>query len=219
MLDTRHREGRPDAPARLRMRVVLTGLLLLVLASTAAAGPPTTDGPWGQSALHLKVLLSALTYERTLQRSAGDVLRIGVLFDPGNADSLLDSGAVITALEHQAGEMTFRDRALIVSGIPLTDSVRLRKAVQKGVDVIYLVEGIDSKDLARVLAITRDLKIISITGVETYVRQGVSLGAVVREGHPHVIIHYDAAKAEGAEFSSQLLQLSEIVGRAGGNDD
>ncbi len=198
----------------------LLAVALLALASAATgAGPPHTDRPWTRSELHIKVLMSALTYERSLQHSDADALHIGVLFDPGNGDSLITSTGVLSALERQTREMTFRGRPVIVSGIPLVDSPRMRKAIEAGIHVLYLTDGISETKLARVLVLTRELKIISVTGVEAYVRRGVTLGAVVKEGRPHVLIHYGAAQAEGAEFSSQLLQLAEIIGRPENHDD
>ncbi len=198
---------------------VITIALLVRLAAPAAAEPPLSDGPWTRSELHIKVLMSALTYERSLQHADAEVLRIGVLFDPANADSLVASTAVITALEHQAKEMTFRDRPIIISGLPLSDTPRMRQAMQSRLDVIYLVDGLSRSKLRRVTTLTRELKVISITGVEAYVQRGATLAAVVRKGRPHILIHLGAAKAEGAEFSSQLLQLAEIVGRPEDGDD
>ncbi len=209
------------APRRGRNIVIVTIALLLLIIDphAAAAEPPLSDGPWTRSELHVKVLMSAPTSARPLQHTDADALRIGVLFDPSNADSLVASTAVITALEHQAKEMTFRDRPIIVSGLPLSDTPRMRKAMQTRLHVLYLVNGLSRTKLRRVTRLTRELKIISITGIEAYVQRGATLAAVVRKGRPHILIHLGAAKAEGAEFSSQLLQLAEIVGRPEDGDE
>lgn len=211
----------PARRARARRCGRLAAILLAIVAAAAIAAPPLpqADGPWTRSELHVKVLMSALTYERSLQHSDADILHIGVLFDPNNGDSLVASTGVISALERQAREMTFRGRPVIVSGIPLVDGSRMRKTIGAGIHVLYFSDGISGTKLAPIIKLTRELKIISMTGVEAHVRLGVTLGAVVREGRPHVLIHYGAAQAEGAEFSSQLLQLAEIIGRPEERDD
>ena len=77
----------------------LLAVALLALAGAATgAGPPHTDKPWTRSELHIKVLMSALTYERSLQHSDADVLHIGVLFDRGNGDSIVTATGVLSAL-------------------------------------------------------------------------------------------------------------------------
>lgn len=202
------------------LRTIWPLLVVALLLSTPSWADPGQSGTeWPRSELHLKILMTALTYESNLQSAEASQLRIGVLFDPGKAASLMAFTEVMIALERQAGRMTFRNRTVVITGIPLPKGDRLRDALDTGVDVLYLVEGISVKDIDRVITLTRKLNVITITGVESYVRRGVALGAVLRDDRPGVLIHYSGAKASGADFSTQLLQLAEIIGKNGGKED
>jgi len=194
-------------------------LIALHLSAPSLSDPLQSSAEWPRSELHLKILMTALTYENNLKDAEANQLRIGVMFDPGNAASLIASTEVIIAAERQAGRMTFYNRTVVVTGIPLPKGDRLRDALDTAVDVLYLVEGISMKDIDRVVALTRVLDIITITGVESYVRRGAVLGAVLRGDSSGVLIHYPGDRASGADFSSQLLQLSEIIGRDEDKED
>ena len=62
-----------------------------------------------------------------------------------------------------------------------------------------------------IIDISRREKIITLTGVPEYVNMGLAVGIDIRENRPQIVINMSAAKAEGADFSSQLLKLSKIV--------
>lgn len=66
-------------------------------------------------------------------------------------------------------------------------------------------------DIAEILAATRELKILSLTGVESYVEKGVSVGIGQKSDKPLILINLNACKSEGVNFSSQLLKLSKII--------
>lgn len=52
---------------------------------------------------------------------------------------------------------------------------------------------------------------MTFTGVPKYVEQGIAVGIGIQDRKPKIHINLSASKAEGAEFSSQLLKLAEIV--------
>ena len=66
-------------------------------------------------------------------------------------------------------------------------------------------------DIDDILDATRELKILTLTGVESYVEKGVSVGIGQRSDKPIILINLNACKSEGVNFSSQLLKLSTIV--------
>ena len=45
-----------------------------------------------------------------------------------------------------------------------------------------------------------------------YVEEGIAVGIGLRNMRPLILINLEAARAEGAAFSSQLLSLARIVG-------
>jgi len=195
-------------------RVVALSLLVTLLQPPAALAQDTdpTDVPWNRSTLHLKILLTALTYEHNLQQAEADELRIGVLFDSAAPATLALASEVIVALERQAGKMTFRRRMVVVTAVPASDNEHTGRALIEKLDVLYMVDGLPRRSVDRAIALTRVMDVITITGVEGHVRRGVVLGAVLRGKSPVMMVNYAGAVASGADFSTQLLQLADVVG-------
>ncbi len=190
---------------------LLVVLLILTLPRSAASLPPPQ--PWTESALHLKILMRALTYEHSLAQRTKRFFRVGVLYDPDDERSRHAATTVILLLKEQARRLTFLQRQLVVVSVPLQENGRLEGALQLDLSALYLSTNIDDTDIKRVVEITRRLKIISMTGVRPYIDLGVTLAVVLRHERPQIIINFPASQAEGARFSSQLLQLAEVIGK------
>jgi hypothetical protein len=62
-----------------------------------------------------------------------------------------------------------------------------------------------------IVAISRARKITTITGVPEFVKKGIALGLTLRAERPLVLVHLPAARAEGADFNSQLLKLARVL--------
>ncbi|MDP9194101.1 MAG: YfiR family protein [Acidobacteriota bacterium] len=77
-------------------------------------------------------------------------------------------------------------------------------------DVFYVtpMRGADIQQIAR---IARARRIRTMAGLTEYVAIGLSVGIGVRNDRPRIMINLDAAKAEGAAYQAQLLQMAEIV--------
>ncbi len=191
--------------------------LILALALGITATPSTGRGQpdeWTSSRLHIEVLLSALSYDRALRQLEGDTIQIGVLYSPDNEESVLASNTVIATLNELAHEMTFLGKTIVILGIPLSETESgLGQSIGEGLAALYMAPGLSDRSVDRVTLITRQQGVVTMTGVERYVELGVSLGVTVRQDRPKILINYPASKAEGARFSSQLLQLADVLGR------
>jgi hypothetical protein len=77
--------------------------------------------------------------------------------------------------------------------------------------VVY-VTPLRSVNVADIAQVARSRGLRSVTGVPEYVDAGIAVGVGARKDHPLIIINLRAARAEGSDFSSQLLNLARIVG-------
>jgi hypothetical protein len=213
---TQHRPGH----GRLSTRWCLTLCCVLLCAWTTGGGQLEAKAPdagqdWLKNELHLNILIRALAYDRKLDRNAdASTIRIGVLFDP-LVDASHDAGAYVTGLlEERARTRTLKNRKIIIVGIPLAgDDERPERALPTGVSAIYLTPHLKREAIERLLKVTRELDIMTFTGVEDYVRDGVALGVTLRGSSPKLLINLRGARAEGSEFSSKILKLAEILDR------
>lgn len=77
--------------------------------------------------------------------------------------------------------------------------------------VVY-VTPLRSVDVAEIARISRSRGLRTVTGVPEYVEEGIAVGIGERKARPLIIINLRGARAEGSDFSSQLLNLARIVG-------
>ena len=69
----------------------------------------------------------------------------------------------------------------------------------------------DAFETEKITGVSRAKKVITLTSVPDYVESGLAVGIGVKGGKPRIIINLPAAKAEGANFSSQLLRLAKVI--------
>jgi hypothetical protein len=76
--------------------------------------------------------------------------------------------------------------------------------------VAYVCE-LRALDPTSIMHVTRELGILSVTGVPHYVEEGLSVGADLRGNRAQLVINLTAARAEGADLPAQVLKLARIV--------
>jgi hypothetical protein len=78
------------------------------------------------------------------------------------------------------------------------------------INIIYVLtlKGVNVEDITRV---TKKEKILTYAAMPQYVQKGIAVGIDTKGGKPLIVINLKSAKQEGAEFTSQLLKLSEII--------
>ena len=184
----------------------------------ALAVPPTRadeqEPSWTSLSLHFTVLMRALTYDHTLRDRGSERLRLGILYDPRQARSAAAADALFKLVGATPSRVTFLKRTIELVRVPVSpDEERLVEALRGGLDVLYVTTGLARAAVLSATEMTRRFKVVSVTGEESFVYLGISLGVYIQEGKAHILIHHRASLEEGASFSSQLLQLAEVVGR------
>lgn len=78
-------------------------------------------------------------------------------------------------------------------------------------DIVY-VAPLRAVDVAEIATISRRRGMRTMTGVPDYAEAGLAVAIGARKNRPLIIINLAGARAEGSDFSSQLLNLARIVG-------
>ncbi len=104
-----------------------------------------------------------------------------------------------------------------IDGIPLRfvsidiEETDLAEAITRdNVDILYITP-LRAMEIEKITNLSRAQKITTLTGVPDYVESGLAVGVGVKGEKPLIIINLKAAKAEGADFSSQLLKLAKVI--------
>jgi hypothetical protein len=158
-----------------------------------------------------ELLLTILPYDRNLGQKAGSELAIGIVYDPGDRDSVKATTDLGSVLFKYKGK-TVKQLPFKYYTIEYTNAAALESFVkQKGISVLYIAPG-NARNLTDILKLSQDLHLTTLTGVPDYVRRGAAVGLAVAQDQTKILINLRSTKAEGSDFEARLLNLATIVG-------
>jgi hypothetical protein len=189
----------------LRAGSVCLALLLLWRGPAVAA-----DGMAAPTDVQVPLLLKALAYDRNVEEKArGDIL-VGLLYRPDDVESEAAARSVAKLI---AGYPTQKisDLPVYYRLIPYEDEAGLANIVrEEWVDVVYIAPGLRAS-LSEILRVTAEGKVLSMTGVTSYVLDGVTMGIEKPGNRAEMIINLASAQNEGSRFSGQFLSLCNVI--------
>jgi hypothetical protein len=189
----------------LRSRLVVLGLVACFCRSAVAQ---EMDVPVD---VQVPLLYKILSFDRNLgERAAGDDIVIAIIYQEAYRASVNVRNEVKKAAL-RIGETKILGHLVNWVWLELAEVPDLESAFLKyGVDVLY-VTPLRGVGLDRITAATRGKRVTSFTGVPEFVNRGLAVGIALQKERPLIVINLAAARAEGAEFGSQLLNLARVV--------
>lgn len=159
--------------------------------------------------IQIPLFKKILTFDRNLKTNVGKEINIGVLYQKGFKLS--------SDVKNEFMNQTTPTQDTIV-GLPVnivaieySDEVNLKINLSKyDIDILYITP-MRAVDLKMISQLCQSDKILSITGVPQYVEDGISVGLDIKAEKPQIIINLQSSKAEGADFSSKLLNLAKVI--------
>jgi hypothetical protein len=142
-------------------------------AALAAQGRSDSDVitlPFGhQIAFLLKALAHGYDLDHIQEYKTG--FRLGIVFNPNDrlsAEAQADVSTVMPSMSY--------DRPVSGFPIPFANADQLREAIRSNrINVVYICPGND-RNVSLIVQIARELNVLTSTGIEKYVRDGVGLG-------------------------------------------
>ena len=189
-------------------------LALLLWGQAGPSGAQEMEVPVG---LQVSLLTRILSFDRQLRdRVQGEVV-ICVAYQPLFPPSLQAMEDVLASGEYlnaQVGDLPVRFVSLELDGTNgLGEALR-----ESGANHLYLTP-MRSVNVGTIVETATNVGVLTLTGVPEHMESGVAVGLSSRDGRPRVMINRGTARDAGARFSSELLQLSEIVRRPYGTPD
>ncbi|WP_224373008.1 YfiR family protein [Hyalangium versicolor] len=191
----------------MRLPLPTATLLVLTLASGRAAMAAEDLPPDRQAALMLRVL----PYDRNLRERAPEAVTIAVLYREGRAESEAYGLDMAAALQDAARGAQIRGLPVRIVSIPYASPEALEAAVSRSqVTAVYFCPGLTDAEES-ILGVTQRYKVLSFSGRESDVRQGLSIGLLRRGSKAGLLVNLRAAIAEGAELQPEMLAVSEVL--------
>jgi len=178
---------------------VAAGVLLAGMTQAGLPAEPVV--PAGvQAALTLRIL----EYDRALKSWAGTGLTVGIVAKESAAGDAAEfkqaiSGRDVQSIPIKVVEHSYRD-----------GEGTSRWAERSGVRFLYVGADLGG-DTAAVLSAAQARKLPTVTLSRAQFQAGGTLGIVVKDGKPHILVNLPAARSAGMDLDPKLLQLSEVV--------
>jgi hypothetical protein len=180
--------------SRILMSILLPAVFIAATGSVSAAVPVEM-----QLALFSKIWKLDRNFDST------GVVTLVIVYQAGFRDSLLVKDDLVATVQRL--KLPIRCIPLEVGSEEL-----LRKRLSEIQATVVYVTPLRSVSVAEIARISRTRGLRTITGVPDYVEEGIAVGIGERKDRPLIIINLQGSRAEGSDFSSQLLQLARIVG-------
>ncbi len=195
-------QSRITMPNRIR-----TYSILLMLACLPLQGAQEMDVP---VELQYNLILKILEFDRTLFANENGEIVMGVIFQSKNRQS--------SQTKEKFFEMFYKENEIRIKGhifrcipVDLSDPVNLKETLkQKGIHVAY-VAPLRAYNVNSISENAKLQKITTFTGVPEYMEYGLGIILYQRAQKPVIRINLASVKASGADFSSQLLNLAEVI--------
>jgi hypothetical protein len=177
--------------------------LLSVPATGADAMPFTAD-------VQVALLLKILTYDRSFPVKAKSALDIGIVYMPGDPQSVKAKDDIVKTLQGFS-DRTIKNVPIKFQPIEYRGRASLETAVRSGVNVFYVAPG-TADAIDEVLKVSHRSGVTTATGVPEYVTRGVAIGIGMKaDKKPDILINLPSSRSEGSEFDASLLRIANIV--------
>jgi hypothetical protein len=183
--------------------------LVAVVAAFALAIPSIADEV--PAAAQASILLKVLSYDRKLATRATGVVKIALVFRPGDPASEATRQSIGNAFDEAVAHFNVGGMAVKTAAVPFSAIAKLEAdLVKEKATAVYLCEGL-SDEIASIIKMTQSHSILSLSGSDAYVKSGASVAVARRGTRPAIVINLKSSRAEGADLDSSLLRLAEIV--------
>lgn len=78
------------------------------------------------------------------------------------------------------------------------------------IDAAYITP-LRAVDISEIAQTCQASQTVSLTGVPTYIEEGLSIGVSLRSAKPLILVNLTSARAEGLKLSSNVLALAKVV--------
>jgi hypothetical protein len=189
-------------------RIIAASLVCFLMMHTISSALADDKG----IALDIQIafLSRIATYDRNINISQMDSLRIGIILEGRNAKSE-KIGNEFEAIIDEANILKDVRFGYSLHKLYL-DSKDDIKASMKDLDIdILYVPELNQIDVELIREICRENKYISFTGIASYLDLGLSLCIISERNRPVILMNLDATRAEGARFRSQLIKICRLI--------
>jgi hypothetical protein len=187
---------------------LVTGITLV---SGVFLGPSSARAQDVPPQVQAVLVVKAVAYDQSLKSRTQGAVNVVVLSRPGHAASEAASSGVANALAELAKKSDVGGMPLRVSSMPYTTAAALDAAVQAGKTTVLFVGPGMEDGVGAISAVARKRSVLTACGSEAYVRAGLSMGIVLKNDKPSILVNLPATRAEGVSLDANLLRIAQVI--------
>jgi hypothetical protein len=148
------------------------------------------------------ILTKVLSYAKKISSDSGDLL-FGIVGDKNDfVSKTLQKTMFESVKENEEARVGQREIVPVM--------VDVRKLKTAAVHVLYVTPG-TKKYLERIVAYSRNKKILTISGVAEHLDKGISVGILPKGDAYQIVLNLTGAEQEEVEFDSALHKLAKTM--------
>lgn len=159
--------------------------------------------------LQFTMYCKALTFDRALTTRCGDALVLGVLYQPRYRASY-DVMEELREAHALSGIDSIRTLPVKFVAIDAERSEWQKVALDSATDVL-IVAPLRGMGMEQISRFAYEHGTLTVSTEPSYVEGGLALGLRLLGGRPKFLINLPVARAQGVDFSAQLLELAEVI--------
>lgn len=159
--------------------------------------------------IQFQLVLKVLTAERNRPLETRKALAIGIVYRRKSPDSRDVKDQFAAEIEKGAANHVVPPVRFGL--IDVSNPADLASEFARTNPDILYVTPLPGFDLDSIVSLSRTRKVLTFTGVPAYVQSGLSVGFGSERGDARILINRKAYMAEGADFSSKLLKLAQVI--------
>lgn len=140
---------------------------------------------------------------------SNSVIKVGILFNSSLRSSMTVKNKIIDQVE--GSEFKVKNAKAVLVPIDVSKITNIEQYfIENAIKVLYLTP-IRGLDITEITKLCRKNQIITFTGVPNFINENdISVGFELENNKLQITINLESAKAEGANFSSRLLNVSQV---------
>lgn len=159
--------------------------------------------------MQMKVLPKILALDRSMNSNPKTSINIGILYNSLIRNSIRVKDEILKF--NEVNKISIKNSLLVYIPLDVSSIENLEKELQNYNLYAIYITPLRAYDISKISQVCRDENIISITSVIEFQNYGVSIGFDLIDNRLKILINQTSAKEEGANFSSHLLKIAQIV--------
>lgn len=180
-------------------------LILLVLSSQFSFGQRVK----APIELQLRIIPKILSLEKNLAQSKEKFFNVSVLYSKDQRNSAQVFESFIKSVNELG--IAIKDKEATVLPFDISSKGNFRSFISNNKIKLLYITPIRGIDITEITKICKEEGVLTITGVEEYSINQVSVVLSLEDNKLQIMISQKSSKQEGADFSARLLRIAKLI--------